>query len=74
MYQRVKEYQTWKLNESFPLVKNLMDAEKQSISSLEASQQAYKIANILKADTVYELLHHLLEYPRPLAESLGGMV
>jgi hypothetical protein len=55
------------------LVKNLMDAEKLSIGSPEASQQAYEIANILKADTVYGPLHHLLENHRRLAEYLGEM-
>ena len=47
-----------------------MDAEKQSIGSPEASQQAYEIANILKADTVYGPLHHLLGNPRRLAKYL----
>jgi hypothetical protein len=69
-YQGMKEYQL-KLNESIPLVKNLMDAERQSVGRHEASQQAYKIANILKADTVYGPLHdHLFDSPRRLADRL----
>ena len=39
------------------------------MSSSEASQQAYKIANILKPDPV--ALDGLLQNPRLLAESLG---
>jgi hypothetical protein len=71
-YERAKEYQT-KLDESFLLVDNLRDAEKQSIGSPEASQQASEIANILKADTVYEPLQHLLGIPRRYAKYLEEM-
>jgi hypothetical protein len=68
-YQKAKEYQT-KLNESIALVENLM-AAKNSMSSSEASQQAYKIAKILKPDPVYGPLDGLLQNPQLSAESLG---
>jgi hypothetical protein len=71
-YERAKEYQT-KLNEAFLLVGKHWDAEKQSIGSPEASQQASEIANILKADTVYKPLRHLLDAPRQYAEYLEEM-
>jgi hypothetical protein len=73
-YQEVNECQLLaKLSTSFELVKNLMNAcaAKQSLSSPEASERAYEIANILKIDTVYSSLHPLVGTPRKLAENLG---
>jgi len=64
--EKAEEYQT-KLNKSFELVTDLMAAEK-SMSSHEASQQAYEIAKILKADTM-DVVHT----PHALAEELAEM-
>jgi hypothetical protein len=64
--EKAEMYQT-KLNESYELVTDLIAAEK-SMSSHEASQQAYKIAKILKADTM-DVVHT----PHALAEKLGKM-
>jgi len=64
--EKAEKYRTM-LNESYELVTDLIAAEK-SMSSHEASQQAYKIAKILKADTM-----DIIQTPHELAESLGEM-
>ena len=62
---KAEEYQT-KLDKSIELVTNLRAAEKVSMSSPEASQQAYKIAEILEPDTM-----DIVKNPRNTAKTLG---
>ena len=64
-YEKAEEYQTM-LNKSFELVTNLMAARKESMSSPEASQQAYEIAKILETGTM-----DIVRTPWRLAEILG---
>jgi hypothetical protein len=68
---KVKECQKY-IDESVPLVENLRIARESimSGSELEISQQAYKIASILEADTCSPL-GFLLDDPRECAKRLG---
>src|SRR5712664_3323420 len=70
-YTKVKECQKY-IDESVPLVENLRIARESIMSSseLEVSQQAYKIASILGADTCSPL-GFLLDDPRECAKRLG---